>query len=182
MNKNNKITVKNMTIIALCVTILCLSSYIVIPLPFTPIVLSFHTIIVNLIALILKPKYAFYVLLVYIIMGLIGLPVFSNGTAGVGKLFGPTGGYYFGFLFSVVIISLFKGKENKFIHYLLVTILFGIPIQHICAIFMMCLNNGFQVLTAIVTVSLPFIIGDIFKCVIASILGVTMNKVLTNVL
>ncbi len=179
--KNNKLDIQSMTKIALCVTILSISSYLVIPLPFTPIVLSLHTVMVNLIGLILKPKHAAYTILVYLFMGLIGLPVFSAGSAGPGKLFGPTGGFYFGFLFAVIVISLCKGSKRNFIRYALVTIFLGIPIQHIFAILFMCFHNGFNIKVAALTVSLPFIPGDIIKCVIASLLGVGLNKVLSNI-
>ena len=87
-----------LTKIALCTAMLCVASYIVIPLPFTPVVLSMHTLAVNLAGLILKPKHAACVIGLYLLMGLAGLPVFAGGTAGIGKLLGPTGGFYFGFL------------------------------------------------------------------------------------
>ncbi|MDE5599220.1 MAG: biotin transporter BioY [Lachnospiraceae bacterium] len=120
--KEKKLDVQSMTKIALCVTILSISSSLVIPLPFTPIVLSMHTVMVNLIGLLLKPKHAAYTILVYLLMGLIGLPIFSGGTAGPGKLFGPTGGFYFGFLFAVILISMFKGDKFNFVRYAVVTI------------------------------------------------------------
>ncbi len=171
-----KTDVRNMTQIALCITVLCVSSYLVIPLPFTPIVLSLHTIMVNLIGLILKPKSAGYALAVYLLMGLVGLPVYSNGTSGPGKLFGPAGGFYFGFLIAVTVISLLKGKKINFWRYVLVTTALGLPIQHACAILVMCLHNGFNIAASAATVSFPFIPGDIVKCVIASALGIVLNK------
>lgn len=176
----NKLDIQSMTKIALCVTILSISSYMVIPLPFTPIVLSMHTVMVNLIGLILKPKHAAYTILVYLLMGLVGLPVFSAGTAGPGKLFGPTGGFYFGFLVAVIVISMCKGSKRNFIRYVLVTIFLGIPIQHAFAILFMCFHNGFNIKAAALTVSIPFIPGDIIKCVIASVIGVALNKVLSK--
>lgn len=179
MNTNGKkINIQELTRIALCVAILCISSYLVIPLPFTPIVISLHTIMVNVIGLILRPQQAAWAIIVYLLMGLIGLPVFSAGTSGPGKLFGPTGGYYFGFFFAVIFISLLKGKKRSLIRYAIITIGVGIPIQHIAAVLMMCIHNGFQVETAFLTVSLPFLLGDIVKCVMASIIGVALNKVL----
>lgn len=171
----------NLTKIALCVALLCASSYLVIPLPFTPIVLSFHTIMVNVIGLILRPKEAALTMITYLLMGLIGLPVFTAGTAGPGKLFGPTGGFYFGFFFAVIAISLLKGQKNHLKTYLFVTVLVGIPIQHVCAIGMMCCYNGFDLWTAVITVSLPFLAGDIIKCIMASVIAVQLNKVLTKV-
>lgn len=180
--KANRPNIYNLTKIALCVALLCVSSYLVFPLPFTPIVISLHTIMVNLIGLVLKPKHVAVTILTYLLMGLIGLPVFSAGAAGPGKLFGPTGGFYFGFLFAGIAISFLKGKKNAFWRYLIATICVGLPIQHICAVLMMCLHNGFQVQVAFVTVSLPFIIGDIIKCIMACIVAVPLNNVLRTII
>lgn len=176
--KERFLNIYNLTKIALCVALLCVSSYLVLPLPFTPIVFSFHTVMVNLIGLLLKPKQAAVAMVTYLLMGLVGLPVFSAGTAGAGKLFGPTGGFYFGFLFAAIAVSVLKGKRNSWLRYVLVTIGVGIPIQHLCAVLMMSLHNGFHIWSAIFTVSLPFLAGDIGKCIMASIIGVELNKAL----
>lgn len=169
---------RDMTKMALCVAILCVTSFLVIPLPFTPIVISLHTIAVNMIGLILSPMQAGITVLIYLLMGLVGLPVFSAGTAGPGKLFGPTGGFYFGFLFAVIAISLLRGKKISMKRYAIVSIAIGIPIQHMCAIVGMSIHNGGNVAAAFATVSLPFIIGDIIKCLMSSMVGVSLNKVL----
>lgn len=170
--------IQDITKISLCVAILCVTSYLVIPLPFSPVVIGFQTIMVNLIGLMFKPKEAGITVLVYLLMGLIGLPVFSAGTSGPGKLFGPTGGFYFGFLAAVILISLLKGKKNSFMRYCIVTIAVGVPVQHAFAILFMCFHNGWNVEAAFLTVSLPFIVGDVVKCVMASTIGVAMNRVL----
>lgn len=170
--------IQDITKISLCVAILCVTSYLVIPLPFSPVVIGFQTIMVNLIGLMFKPKEAGITVLVYLLMGLIGLPVFSAGTSGPGKLFGPTGGFYFGFLVAVILISLLKGKKNSFMRYCIVTIAVGVPVQHAFAILFMCFHNGRNVEVAFLTVSLPFIVGDVVKCVMASTIGVALNRVL----
>ena len=175
--KTSKWKTRDMTKMALCVAILCVTSFLVVPLPFTPIVISLHTVAVNIIGLILSPMQAGITVLIYLLMGLIGLPVFSAGTAGPGKLFGPTGGYYFGFFFAVIAISMLRGKKICVKRYAIVSILVGIPIQHICAIIVMCLHNGGNVAAAFATVSLPFIVGDIVKCVMASMVGVSLNRI-----
>lgn len=169
---------KDMTKLALCVAILCVTSFLVVPLPFTPIVISLHTIVVNIIGFILSPLQAGITILLYLLMGLMGLPVFSMGTSGPGKLFGPTGGFYFGFLLAVIAISLLRGKKNSMKRYCIVSIFVGIPIQHICAMIGMCIYNEWNVLSAFMTVSLPFLVGDIIKCVMASMVGVSLNKVI----
>lgn len=178
--KTKKFDLRSMVEIALCVAILSVSSYLVIPLPFTPIVLSMHTVMVNIIGLILGPVQAAATIGLYLLMGLIGLPIFSGGTAGAAKLFGPTGGFYFGFFFAVIIISLLKGKRPDIIRYSLVTALAGIPIQHIFAVIFMCFHNNFDVKAAFMSVSLPFIPGDLIKCVLASVIAAALNKVLSK--
>jgi len=175
---NRKLKTQTLTKIALCVALLCVTSFFIVPLPFTPIVISLHTIVINIIGIILNPKEAALSILIYLFMGLIGLPVFSGGTGGPGKLFGPTGGFYFGFLFAVIAISLLRGRKNSMKRYCMVSIFIGIPIQHICAIIGMCIYNEWNILAAFTTVSLPFILGDIIKCVMASMVGVALNKVI----
>lgn len=176
--KPPKYKTKDMTKMALCVAILCVTSFLVVPLPFTPIVISLHTVAVNIIGLILSPMQAGITVFIYLLMGVIGLPVFSAGTAGPGKLFGPTGGFYFGFLFAVIAISIFRGKRVSMKRYAIISIAVGMPIQHICAIVGMCMHNGGNIVAAFVTVSMPFIVGDIVKCMMSSMVGVSLNKVL----
>lgn len=173
MNKKTYDIVK----IALCISILCVSSFIVIPLPFSIAPITLQTIAINVIAIILKPKQTLYVIGIYILMGLIGLPVFSGGTSGFAKLASPVGGYYLGFVISIFVMSLLKGKENKLSRYILITTLVGLPIQHICAIFVMGLYNNFCFYSAFTIISLPFIFTDIIKCIISSIISKNINKI-----
>ena len=162
-----------MTRVALFVALLSASSYLVIPLPFTPGVLSVPTLMVNLIALALS-------ILLYLLLGLVGLPVFSGGTAGPGKLFGPTGGFYFGFFFGALAISLLKGKKLRPWRWGLVTIAVGLPIQHFWAVLFMCLHNGFDVKAAALAVSAPFLVGDVAKCILACVIALPLNRALQN--
>ena len=178
-HENSLKDIRTVTTTALFTAALSVSSLFVIPLPFSPVVLSLQTVIVNLIALTLKPLQSFYCVGIYLLMGAIGLPVFSGGTSGIGKLLGPTGGFYFGFLLSAVVMGLLKGKAADFKKYLGLTILIGLPVQHICAVVMMCFHNDFDIGAAITSVSLPFIIGDILKCIASALISVKLNKVLS---
>lgn len=87
-----------LTKIALCVALLCVSSYIAIPLPFTSVVLTAQTLVINVVALILTPVQSACAVGLYILLGICGLPVFAGGTAGIGRIIGPTGGFIVGFL------------------------------------------------------------------------------------
>lgn len=167
---------KDLTKISICVSLLCVSAYIAFPLPFTPAMITAQTIIINLIALILKPKHAFIAVGVYIILGACGLPVFSGGVGGLSKLFGPTGGYLVGYLIAATVISYLKGKKNDIIRYLLVTILVGIPIIYCFGLVTMCLYMKMNIFTALSVAVAPYILGDLIKCVAGSYLGYTLNK------
>lgn len=165
-----------MTKIALCVSLLSVVSWFVLPVPMSPVVLSFQTVAVGITALILSPGQSAWAMVLYLTMGAIGLPVFSGGTAGIGKLLGPTGGFYFGFLLSAIVVSFLKGKEPSILRYTAVLTLLGIPLQHICAIIVMCIHNGGDIKTAFMSVSVPFILGDIIKAIVTAYLGFKINK------
>ena len=162
--------------IALCVSLMSVVSWFVLPVPISPAVLSFQTVAVGLTALILSPGQCAWAMILYLAMGALGLPVFSGGTAGIGKLLGPTGGFYFGFLLSAVAMSILKGKKISFIRYTVVSVGIGIPLQHLSAVIMMCIHNGGNIMSAFISVSAPFIIGDIIKAVVTAYLGTAINK------
>ena len=157
-------------------SILSVVSYFALPLPMTPVVLSLQTLAVGIIALILSPGQCAWAMSLYLIMGALGIPVFSGGTAGVGKLLGPTGGYYFGFLISSVVVSMLKGKGINLKRYIAVMLGIAMPIQHLCAVIMMCFHNGFDIRASFVSVSVPFIAGDIVKGIGAAMLAAAINK------
>lgn len=168
--------VYTLTKIALCITLLIVCSYLVVPLPFTPVVITGQTLAVNLIALLLTPKQTFAAIGVYLLAGLIGLPVFAGGISGPAKFVSPTGGFLIGFLAAAVLISLLKGKNNQFWRYLLVTALVGIPVINLFGVIMMSITQGVTLQAAFLSTVAPFLIGDVIKAVLASLLAFLLNK------
>lgn len=90
-----------MTFIALGAVILSVCSWISIPTPLVPFTLQ--TFGVYFLLHFFGARRAFVSFLVYIALGLVGVPVFSSFGSGVGTLFGATGGFIFGFLVSVAL-------------------------------------------------------------------------------
>jgi biotin transport system substrate-specific component len=160
---------------AICVTLLCISSFLVFPLPGTPVVISLHTVFVVLIGLLLPTLHGIYTMSVYLLMGMIGLPVLAGGTGGIGKLFGPTGGFYFGFLLAIFLISLCCRGRSSFARFFF-SALVGIPIWHGLGILFACLFGGLSPLGAFFSVSLPFLLGDILKCGLAALAACTLHR------
>jgi len=169
-----------LTKIAICVALLSVSAYISIPLPFTAAMLTALTVVVNLVAFILTPKQAFLTLAVYILLGAAGMPVFVGGTAGFGKLIGPTGGFILGFLLSAPLISLLKGKVPDFKRYMFIAVFVGMPVIYLCGSISMCLVQNLDIFSTLVVAVFPFILGDIVKAGIAAYLGVKLNKVFAS--
>lgn len=168
---NKKFNTLELTRMALMTALICVSAYIVIPLPFTPASLTAQTLVVNLIALLLTPRQAAFTMVVYILLGLGGLPVFSGAAAGPGKLFGPTGGYIMSWIPAVVLMSFLKGRYYNFRRYCLVTIFIGMPIIYLAGSAYMKFITGMDWTATFASAVIPFIPLDLFKCVAASLIA-----------
>lgn len=181
INKNHRGASVNktaeMTKMALMVAMNCVSAYIIIPLPFSLSPLALQTLIVNLTGYVLNAKQAFMTMLVYLLVGLAGVPVFTGGSAGPGKLFGPTGGYIIGFLFTAVFLAYFKGEKYNFKRYALLGCVIGIPLIYVFGVVQLKLITGMGWDKAIMTGALPFIPLDIVKCLAAAVIAGPINRI-----
>ncbi len=176
MNSSIKKT-SEMTKMALLIAMNCVSAYIIIPLPFSMSPIALQTMFVNLLAFLLTPRQTFLAMVAYLLIGLAGIPVFTGGTAGPGKLFGPTGGYIFGFAVAAVIISWLRGQEYSFKKYALISIGIGIPVIYLFGAVQLKFITGMDWAAAIMTGVLPFIPLDIVKCLGAVFLAGPIQKV-----
>ena len=184
INKNHRGASVNktaeMTKMALMVAMNCVSAYIIIPLPFSLSPLALQTLIVNLTGYVLNAKQAFMTMLVYLLVGLAGVPVFTGGSAGPGKLFGPTGGYIIGFLFTAVFLAYFRGAKYSFKRYALLGCVIGIPLIYVFGVVQLKLITGMGWDKAIMTGALPFSPLDIVKCLAAAVIAGPINRIFAN--
>lgn len=176
MKKEDTMSVQKLTKMALCVALCCVAAYISIPLPFTTAMITALTLAMNLTAFILSPKETFVVLVVYTLLGCIGLPVFVGGTAGLGKVLGPTGGFIIAFIVAYPIVSWLKGSANSFRRFLFTAVFVGIPITYIGGLISMMLLMDISLWQALIMAVFPFIPGDILKAAVAAFLGVKLNQ------
>lgn len=184
INKNHRGASVNktaeMTKMALMVAMNCVSAYIIIPLPFSLSPIALQTLIVNLTGYVLNAKQAFMTMLVYLLVGLAGVPVFTGGSAGPGKLFGPTGGYIIGFLFTAVFLAYFRGEKYSFKRYALLGCVIGIPLIYVFGVVQLKLITCMGWDKAIMTGALPFIPLDIVKCLAAAVIAGPINRIFAN--
>lgn len=108
------LTTKQMTLIALMTALTCILGPLSIPLPFSPVPISFTNLVLYFSVFVLGTKFSTISYIVYLLIGLVGLPVFSGFSGGPAKVAGPTGGYLVGFVFLTVIAGFLWSilKEN----------------------------------------------------------------------
>lgn len=170
----------DMTKMALMVAMNCISAYIIIPLPFSMSPIALQTLIVNLTGYLLTAKQAFITMLVYLLVGLAGVPVFTGGSGGPGKLFGPTGGYLFGFLVTAVFLAYTRGEKYNFKRYALLGCVIGVPLIYAFGVTQLKFVTGMDWTKALMTGALPFIPLDIVKCLAAAALAYPIQRAINN--
>lgn len=172
--------IKQMTVIALMTAVLCILSPFSLNIPVSPVPISLGSMAVYFVVTVLGMKRGTISVLLYILLGLVGLPVFSNFTGGAGKLFGPTGGYIIGYIFLALIFGGAIEYGTKLIkNELLVSIVGGIVGTLVLYLFgtvwlAILLQKDF--VSALWLGVIPYIPGDIIKFILAMAIGVQLRK------
>lgn len=157
----------SLTQIALCAAFIMVCSYIIIPLPFSPVPVTAQTLAITLTGLILRPKQAGGAAIVFILLAVL-LGKFS---------FGPSVGYFVGFFLSAVVVSLAKGKGINLFRFLGAALL-GIIVTDIPGMIGMMLVLDISVQTALIEGAVVFLPGDLCKAVLAAMAAVPLRQAL----
>ena len=166
----SKINIRQMTLISLFAALTAVGAFISIPL--YPIPLTLQTLFTLLAGMTLGSVMGASSQIIYVMLGVIGLPVFAGFKAGVGILFGPTGGFLFGFIISAYIIGkIVELKKEKNIFYYFLAGIIGTIILCIIGITQLSLVTGIGIKKAITVGMLPFLPGDILKIIAASFIA-----------
>ncbi|WP_040210684.1 biotin transporter BioY [Clostridium polynesiense] len=171
---------KDLILISLFAALTAMGAYISIPIGIVPITLQ--SLFCLLAAMLLGSKRAALSQLLYIFIGLAGLPVFSGGKGGLTFILSPTFGFVLGFIICALMVGYISEKNNaSFINFFTASIL-GTLVIYAFGIFLFYFNMkylSFKDMTfkAILTVTtLPFIPGDLIKCFAASLAAVPVYK------
>ena len=149
---------------------LALSSQIIIPLPLVP--LTAQTLAVGLLASLVDYQIATWSIGGYVLLGLIGLPVFAGGTSGLGVIFSPTGGFILGFFVQAWIVIAIR-RQNK-LSYLIVGNLVGALVQLLIGTVWLKYLSGLTWPAAFAAGLVPFLIPAILKAILASTVASAM--------
>lgn len=165
-------------ITAFCAALIAVLAQIVIPIPLIPI--TGQTLAVGLVVTILGLKYGTLSVLLYIALGTIGLPVFQSFTGGLGILFGPTGGYIFGFIFAALIIGLYLQTFGVTLTHAIIANLLSMVVTLAFGATWLKVMNDLSWEAAILGGVLTFIVVGIIKAILAAWLGVLVRQRLTQ--
>jgi len=172
-------SVQKMAIIALMTAVLCILAPISIPVFISPVPISLGVLAIYLTAYVLSPLDATISVIIFILLGTFGLPVFSGYSGGLSKLVGPTGGYIIGFLFTVYISSLFIHMKKGII-FDVIGMITGLALCYILGTIWFSYQQGKGFIASLLLCVVPFLIGDAIKIIVAVILGTQINKRLAH--
>lgn len=140
-----------------------------IALPFTPVPLTGQTLAVLVVGAALGARRGAASLLVYLLAGLAGLPVFHGGTSGTAVVLGPTGGYLIGFVAAAYLIGSLSARGlDRRIPTALLAFLVGEVVIYLFGVAWLSLFLGLK--GALIAGLLPFLVGDALKLVAAALL------------
>ena len=150
---------------SLMAALIAVGAYVAIPIGPVPIVLQ--NLFVLLAGLLLGSRWAAISVAIYLLAGACGLPVFAGGSAGIGRLIGPTGGYLFGFLVAAFLVGFVseRAKGRRLVEVLamvaasLLVYAIGVPWLKVV--------TGLSMTKALAVGMYPFLIGDVLKIIAA---------------
>lgn len=148
--------------------LLALCAQIRIPLPFTPVPITGQTFAVLLLPVMLGGWRGPAAVALYLAQGLLGLPFFAGGSAGVAVLAGPTGGYLIGFLLAAVVIALLAGGSRARVA---LALLAGNLVIYLCGVPWLARFVDGGMVAALTLGMTPFLLGDAIKLLAALILA-----------
>lgn len=166
--------IKTLTTCALFAALMCICGPLSVPIG--PVPVSLTNLVLYFAVMVLDTKKTFISYVVYLLIGIIGFPVFSGFQGGLAKVTGPTGGYLVGFLLMVLIggILMEKTKGN-----LIVTIIGMILGTAVCyafgTVWFMRIMN-YELAPALTLCVWPFVPFDLIKIVVAVPVGKTVRK------
>ncbi|WP_406660140.1 biotin transporter BioY [Methanolobus sp. ZRKC3] len=164
--------IRKMAYASLFAAMIAVGAYIRIPLPFSPVPITLQVLFVLLAGAMLGARWGTLSVVVYLLLGIAGLPVFSGGSSGIGVVLGPTGGYLIGFLVAAFLIGAMSQRNG--ISRPLYNVLYMLAGTFIIFLF----GASYLMHSAQLTFSegmalgvIPFIPGGIIKIALASLIA-----------
>ncbi|NLK96544.1 biotin transporter BioY [Defluviitalea saccharophila] len=169
-----KSNVYKMAIIGVMAAITCILGPLSIPIGLVPI--SFTNLVIYIALYTLGMKKGTISYIIYMLIGFIGLPVFSNFSGGPSKLLGPTGGYIIGFIFMALIAGFFIDYFFEKWYLCFIGMVLGTVVCYGIGTAWLAYQTNMQFQAALGVGVIPFIPGDLAKIVISTVIGPQIRK------
>lgn len=168
---NTKSSTYQIALIGIMAAITCILGPLSIPIPFSPVPISFTNLAIYFTVFILGWKRGTISYFIYLLIGFVGLPVFSGFSGGLGKLVGPTGGYLIGFIFMALIggffIERFSGKRFMYI----IGLVLATAVAYLLGTAWLAYVANLTFWQALMAGVIPYLLGDGIKIAIAVFVG-----------
>ena len=172
--KQSKLSIQEICSIAIMTAITAVMAQISIPLPMM-VPMTMQTFAVTLAGIVLGSKCGSIAMGIYLLLGAVGVPVFSGFKGGLQSLVGPTGGFLLSFPLMAYIIG--KGMELRKQKRMFVLLLcVGTISNYVVGVLMYCVVMDSSVWTAITACVLPFVPSAVIKAVLAAVMGLQLRK------
>jgi len=155
--------------VALFSALTAVGAYICIPLPFSLVPITLQTMFTYMAGALLGGNLGALSQLIYVLLGISGLPIFAGGNTGFWALIGPTGGYLAGFIAGAFVIGkLVEVKKNPSFLWLVTCMMAGTILIYALGVVQLMNWMKIDVKSAIAFGALPFIVGDSLKMLAAA--------------
>lgn len=172
----SRLSTQSLVLTALMTAVTCILAPMSIPIPFSPVPLTLTNFVLEISIFLLGWKKATASFIIYLLLGLCGLPVFSGFSGGVGKFAGPTGGYLIGFLFLTVIGGLFAEHFHWKRSACTVGMVLGMAVTYAFGTAWLCLQLNLSFTAGLFTGVIPYLPGDAVKIALAVAFGPVLKK------
>lgn len=168
---NQKIRTKQMVLIALMTAVTCVLGPLSIPLPFSPVPISLTNFAIFLAIFILGMKNGTISFIIYLLLGAVGVPVFSSFRGGLQVLAGPTGGYLIGFIFLALIMGFALDHFDRKLVPTIIGMIIGMAVCYAFGTVWLAKLLSLSFKEGLMMGVIPYLPGDAAKIIIAAIVG-----------
>lgn len=179
--KNSNLKTIDYCTTALCAAVIAILAQITIPMP-VGIPITLQTFGIAITAILLGKKRGTSAVLIYLLLGGIGIPVFHNFTGGIQSFWGPTGGFLLSFPALSWIIGYGTEKYSSSKTSFFFCLLTGTAFTLLCGMLFFSMLTGTSLMSAFTTCVLPFLPTTILQMVLAAVVGLRLRKRLIFIL
>ena len=116
----------------------------------------------------------------YLLAGALGLPVFAGGLGGIGRFFGPTGGYLIGYLPTVYLIGKIAHRTQPRLIVNVLAMICGTLVLYAFGVSWLKIISGMPLSKTLALGMYPFLIGDALKIAAAAAIAKALRPIILN--